>query len=376
MSIPRLFAAFGLMLVSGIGHALAAPPSISDVRRTVVDGYGKIDRFSVSCMLGIDEIIDRDPRKCLRTVCLGSVEYRFDRATKRLAIASGVWPELLIHGNKLFVGIWGGSAGSPIYVEVEKSNSVTWGDVDEALRSIRKQCPLALSDRCHFPAFLYPFLDGGADRFFSASTRVLDESDPKDRAVISEAHPATPFIANGTKRRLDPQRLLVCIESQDASSKWTYAFDRKSGALSAASGTDRYEHIFGMPGYDVIVGMTIVTDFNKGEISAECTEVALDLPPNAKVVGISDLRAEILRNTGLPALEAQKVELDKNIQSSKDSESQLLLRIAKFTAEPDKRRDDPEDDQLELIRTRAEKNRYLFAAGELEKLIDEAKPPK
>ena len=137
-----------------------------------------------------------------------------------------------------------------------------------------------------------------------------------------------------------------------------------------------YEDVFGTPGYDVVVAMKPMTDFNKGEISAECTEVALELPPNAKVVGISNLRAEILRNTGLPALEAQKVELDKQIQSSKDSESQLLSRIAKFTAEPDKRRDDPEVDQLELIRTRAEKNRYLFVAGELKKLIDEAKPPK
>ena len=199
---------------------------------------------------------------------------------------------------------------------------------------------------------MYPFLDGGADKFFSATTRVLDESDPKDRAVISEAHPATPFIANGTEQRLDPQRLSVCIESQDASSKWTYAFDRKSGTLCTASGTAHYEDVFGTPGYDLVVAMKSMTDFNKGEISAECTEVALKLPPNAKVVGISNLRAEILRNTGLPALEAQKVELDKHIQSSKDSESQLLSRIAKFTAEPDKRRDDPEVDQLELIRTR------------------------
>ncbi len=374
MSMRRLLVAVCLILASVGGRAIAEPPSVAGLRKTVVESYSKIDRFSISCLVAIDEISDHNPEKCLRTVCLGTVEYRFDRPTKRLAIGSGGQPELLVRNDKLF--IYAGSASElPIYAELDKPHAITWDDIEEAMVSIRGQWPPGDDNTgCHVPAFLYPFLDGGADRIFSANSRALDRKNPKDNSLVTMAHPATPLFAlGGEKTKLDAESYPNCIETKDNSSQWTYAFDRRSAVLCSAYGIAPYERFFGTPGSDVVVILKPTVDFNKGEVSAESQEVALELPAKAKIIAIANVRAELLRRTGLHNLEAAKSEIEDNIHSSSDEESQLLARIAKFTAKPDKNRDDPESDELDLRKSRSQKKRLEYIDSELKKLIGEAK---
>ena len=203
MPIPRLFAAFGLMLVSGIGHALgsAAVNFMSEGRSWTVTA--KSTAFlSRACSESMKSSTATRRSACGRFALaawnIGSIA----RQNGLLSVRE-VGPNCLSTRTSSSSGF---GAEAPVRQSMSRSKNqipLLGAMSTETLRSIRKQCPLALSDRCHFPAFLYPFLDGGADKFFSATTRVLDESDPKDRAVISGSPSCYPVHSewHGTEAR-------------------------------------------------------------------------------------------------------------------------------------------------------------------------------
>ncbi len=118
------------------------------IQKAVVESYGKLNHLSVSCLVYVKDMY------APAQISLGSIEYRFDRRRKQLAIGAQGEPGLLVRDNHLFLLLWHDKNDDvPTYLDVRKSQAVTWKDVDEARQLVRKNCPLA-EGSCCIPCFV------------------------------------------------------------------------------------------------------------------------------------------------------------------------------------------------------------------------------
>src|SRR5580698_8667034 len=103
MAVLRSLYSAMLLLSIFLTATFAATPespilAVATFKQKVVDANAKVDKFSISCLCYERIVGPDDPQ-----LCLGSVEYRFDRATKQFAIGAGGLPVLYAKNNRLFV---------------------------------------------------------------------------------------------------------------------------------------------------------------------------------------------------------------------------------------------------------------------------------
>ena len=212
-----------------VGNGMAGPP-LAEIQKKVADGYAKVDKLSVSYLVYERYVGDEGQYD------LGNIEYRFDRATKQLAIGADEGnPSLLIKNNRLFVLAFRKSLSAPTYLAVNKGAAIGWNDVNEAVREVRKDCPLFVEPiGSRFSSVVLPFLDGGMKRLFTEASEVLNGSDPKESLIFEMGNSDAIFAVGANQPKLDPKRGPFCVRTKNGSSTWTYAFDRFSGRLNAA----------------------------------------------------------------------------------------------------------------------------------------------
>ncbi len=163
---------------------------------------------------------------------MGSIEYRFDRRTRQLAIGNQGEPGLLVKDRQLFLLVCCDDDEVPTYLEVTKNTSDHLeGHLKEALQLIRSECPLA-GGSFNVPCFVFPFLGGGTERLFPPDAKILKEGDADQAefaAIFDFGHPDFKHILvpkEDNPDKIDPKKP-VCIKTDDGTSAWAYAFERE-----------------------------------------------------------------------------------------------------------------------------------------------------
>ena len=359
------------ILLPAFVSAGSASPPLESIQKTVVDGYGRIDKLSISCLV-YERIVGSEGQ-----LALGTVEYRFDRATKQLAIGNEGVPALLVKNKTLFVLAFRDENEVPTYLKIEKTAAINSRDVAVALQTVRAKCSLAEPPVCNCSAcFASPFLDGGMDSLFSPATKVASDVDPKQALIFQLGHPDSPvFVVDDKSRpKLDPRKSPLCITTKDGSSIWAYAFDRAAGTMIAAYGEVGSEEATGIPGRRVEILLRQTVPF-LNEKSADPKQVSYELPEGAKQVGVADLRAlylhELRRTIETEKLVERVQEAQKSRQAAAERESTLASRIAqnRSTGHADPKQ--LEKDEQEFAELQAERAGIEFVAKALQSAIDE-----
>ncbi len=307
---------FACTLISAIAGDRLATPTAAELRKAVTDGYGKVDRLSISCFFVDKENYEGEP-----VLCMGSLEYRFDRQTRRLAIGAQQEPGLLVNGKEFFFVLWHENNGDPTYLKVNKTHPVRWNDVDETMRVVRKDCPLCEFSCCFAcSGFVLPFLEGGVERLLPPNTKVLSLADPNQTArrialgeqeplgeqgIFGLGHPDYKVWIGYPKEtpNLDPKRFPICFKTEDKACTWTWAFDPQSGTLSAAVGIVDPKGAWGVPGNNHLVLLKKIVSFDKDDFGGRVSSVPLCLPENAKTVEFADLKASYYRTMREPCIQ-------------------------------------------------------------------------
>ena len=352
-------------------EGFADPPSAA-VKKKIIDAYAKVDKLSISCFAY--ELSDDGERK---HTALGNVAYRFDRATKQLAIGAEGVPWMLVNNGQLFLRAYRDEGGVGTYLEIDKPIAICSRDIDDAMRVIQKKCPLIPPDSVPC-CFVLPFLDGGAEKLFGAPAELLSENDPKGSLIFGIGHPEgriTIGPLNAEQRKLDPKKTPLCTRTNHGSSTWEYAFDSDNGIMTAAHGFVPSDEVTGIPGRRIEYIMQRQWSFADGP-SAESHEVAFELPQNAKRVKAEDLRAAYLAGLGDAGGGVEKLmelqrESQKPLKANSEKETELVTQIARQRAAATVDQVQLRKSELELEETRVEKTEISFVAKELQAAIDE-----
>jgi hypothetical protein len=355
---------------------------VQKVQEAVVDSYGKVNNYSVSCFIYVGDI-HASP------LCMGSIEYRFDRSAKQLAAGTRGEPELLVKDGQLFLLVCHeNDRENPTYLEVRKSHAITWKDIDEARQLIRKECPLARGSMC-IPCYVWPFLDGGAERLFPANATVVTQNDMKPAEVSSKqsesfsgifrfGHPDLKRIIGANEEdfvKLDPKKYPVCIKSEDGPSSWVFAFERETGNLTAAIGVVDRQQVLGIPGNELSIITKKTVSFVEGKnAEGEFKPLPLQLPQGARTVGAAGLKAAYyaaMLRTGRSALVERKDRAEEDLRATIKKETQLNARIAALSPRAAKEPKELDDLQRELDGVRGDKAMYSYVKTQLQVIVDE-----
>ena len=322
---------------TAISASLAAEPKVPNgdraklaaLRRTVEQGYAKLDHFTLACFA---YAADTKQGKPDRSLYFGGMGYAFDRKTRRLAIVKQGEPNLLIQDRRLFLFLWEDAAtGIRTYLEIVKERPITWDDVDEAEEMVRKQCPLASYERLAH-CMILPLLKGGADRLFAGAIRVLKRGEEKEpTSVFVLGHPQykiTIGLPESTEK-LDP-RSIRAASAWRIATKLSFAVD-SSGIESAVAGVAAREDVFGVPGNPVFIFKRNSGFNEKGQQYEKVTDAALDLPNDAKRIGVAKLKVAQLaaiKAEGIESLQSQLKQLEKVQKDNQKDEKLLQAKIA------------------------------------------------
>ena len=347
----------------------SARGELDSLRRGVEEGYGKIDHFTMSCFGYAATAWHGKPK---RSIYCGSMGYGFDRQTKRLAIFKDGRPEILVQDHHLFLYLWEDFSGSATYLEIVRPRSITWNDVDEAERVVIEQCPLAgysRFDRC----MVLPLLEGGTDRLFAGATRVLRQADTKEQVNVFElGHPQWKVMIGLPQpvARLDPAQYPRCFLVENGETNLAYAIDR-SGLISAVAGTTSSEDVLTVPGSPVFVIKKNCGFVGPGQALISEKEPALEIPSNAKSIGIIDLKASCRERMKAEGVETFQSHLDQIENEWKDLLKNEVVLRAEMAACLSSGRNCEELARFraELDETQASKNRYAYVAPRLRELI-------
>ncbi|NQT36516.1 MAG: hypothetical protein HQ581_03450, partial [Planctomycetes bacterium] len=186
---------------------------------------------------------------------------------------------------------------------------------------------------------------------------------------------------------LDPAQLPTCFKTEDESSSWIYAFDRQAGTLSAAAGTIDSEQVLGCPGNESHFWIKKIATFRDGtfqidngevfKINDNLMPVPLQLPEDAKTIGISDLRRSYLERMSRIDMEIilkQKAYLQGRLREVIQHESDVMAEMAEMSRQSAGSaidREELEFARLHLALAPGSKQFYTYVLAELEKLIDE-----
>lgn len=377
------------------GQTANAATAVAGVREAVAKSYAKIDRF---WMLG--GAFGTDGGGGFTMV---DIEFRFDRRTKQLAIGElgAATPFLLVKGNQAFLFLWRDKEEVSTYLQIENDRAITWKDIDGGWQVVQKECgpcagllhggimnPIVCSAASRLVA---PFLEDGLERMVSAESKM--NLAPTDRAaaeklveagklaamefmIVELGHPDYRMIALPTK--LDPKKFPICVTTEDKSSGWYYAFDRRTWMISGAIGVVDHKEMCGFPGNKVAISMkqgdftvdgTVVKPF------PEFKPVTFELPKGAEIIGVADLRdayIEVVKSKiGAADLQKQIVDVKKELQRVVREESELQAKIAKLSAGSSANREGLEGARLKLADAQGAQQTYAYIIAELQRVIDD-----
>ncbi len=358
--------------------ALAAPLSVARaetpleaLRKSVADAYAKVDSLSISCFT----FQRRLPEEAV--YAMGSVEVRFSRATRQLAIGSDGIPELLVEGNRLRLFATG-EIVDPVYLNVATNRPMTWDDVDAATTKVQRACTLGQPSTTPSLAFALPFLEGGMDRLFTKTTTLIDAADQDGKFIVGIGHPEGKVWIGEQKAlpKPDPARNPICVRTKSDAGTWEYAFNRETHLMTAARGVMDSDLVTGLPGRKFEVVMIKTVSFNGGP-SADPTEVPLELPKESRSVQAANLHAAYVAELKKNALSIDwkdiKAQGEGNLKSLYEKRSALEEGIAVFTANgPEdnhalaKMRADLKEIDTELLESGTSLTRLLAVMAEIE----------
>ncbi len=364
----RLAVVYFFAVSTTITASLRAEPKMSDgdraelaaLRRAVEQGYAKLDHFTMSCF---GYAADTKRGKPADSIYFGGMGYVFERKTKRLAIVKQGEPNLLIQDRRLFLFLWeDAGTGVRTYLEIVKERPITWEDVDEAEEIVRKQCPLASYERLDH-CMILPLLDGGTDRLFAGAIRVLKRGEDKESISVFELGHPQYKIAIGLPQpttKLDPAQYPRCFRVESGVTKLSFAVD-STGIVSAVTGVAAREDVFALPGNPVFILKKNCGFNGNGQQPEKITEAALDLPKDAKRIGIVELKAACLaanKAEGIEALQAMLTQLEKEQKENFNMEKLLQSEIAE--AQGSKSVNKMANLQADLSETRGRDQTYCY----------------
>ncbi len=372
---------FTSLLLSFVAQLGWAEPTVEEIKRQAELAYAKIDKLSISCMVVLNEVLDvtnEDGTTSMTwdgTLGLGSCEFRFDRATKQLAIGSEGVPGLLIADKKLWILAWSTEGEKPFYLEIENHRSIGLQEIDEAMQALATDCPWACQARSQCLSMVLPFLNGGMDRLFSKTAKILHPNGSLDDGILLMGHPDSKFMV-AEPPKLDPEKFPVCIQTIDGSSRWNYAFRRDTGLLSGAIGfVDRAK-------YDRTVGklsviLKPILDFGNGdETSGEFKELPFELPPDATILKPAELKEAYSRlrmKTDVQVYVDSKSAIEKHLEEATRTKLELNIKLSTRQPCTDEDVEDLKHTRHELARSQAEIQRHTFLLQQVTKIIAERK---
>jgi len=368
--------AFACVLLSSFVQGGLPDESLPNLQKAVIDSYGKMDHYSVSCFFGGADW----PRG--GNNCMGTMEYRFDRRTKRLAIGCQELVDVLVCDNELFMLVYHDRDNDvATYAKVKKPHPITWRDIDVARKLRRQECPLGGGFSC-VPCFAWPFLVGGEKRLFPPNTKLLTRVGAKQgealtnltdisAAIFEWGHPDYKrFLVPDNHDKIDSKNYPICTRIDDDANTWTFAFERQSGNLIAALGVVDRRLLLGVPGNKYLVILKRVKSFGENKTPAgEFSPVPLELPPNAKVVAADGIKAACyaaMERQGLPSFVEQKNELKKGVKQAIEKVSHLRTTIAQTTAKDSTKLADLRQD---LEAAEGDREMYSYYNTECEKVL-------
>lgn len=297
---------------------------------------------------------------------------------------------------------------TPTYVEIRRDRAITQQDIAAALRVMKKEgepygydCCCCVYDAYKEVAtrFLTPFLDGTMDDLFSKNVQPLhcdarllaantEKGSPQTEHVrrrlietekLSEiecgifalGHPDSKLMQSPEEAppHLAPEKFPICFKTKDDSSSWVYAFNRESGVFLGVIGTVDQKEIFGSPGNEVVVYVkaSLLKD------SDECKPMPLDLPKNARIIGVADLKSDyrrMLSETNAEELRERIAYEEGELQKRIREESDLSAKLAKLSGEAKTDKKTLEDVRSQLAFTRGEKARYTYNVAKFKQLME------
>ena len=174
---------------------------------------------------------------------------------------------------------------------------------------------------------------------------------------------------------IDPKNNPVCIKAEGGVDTWAFAFEKKTGTLSAAIGVVDREQVLGVPGNKLLILMKRIKSFAEGEEEkGEFRPVPLQLPQNARIVGVAGIKAAYyaaIAEGGPMTLAERREEVEKELQATLDKESRLKTKISQLTVKAAKGMKELDDLRKELEGAQGDKVMLSYVKAELQALIDE-----
>ena len=400
----RTFVLAGVLVFSLAPRGFAAPTA-EDLRKIIAERCAKVDHFSLDCE-GCCSIIKGGG-------CWGYFGLRitFDRPTKRMAFGLDGLPALLVQDRRAFFLLYCDGRNekeAPTYVEIRQERPIAQQDIVAALRVMKKEgepygydCCCCVYDAYKEVAtrFLTPFLDGTMGDLFSKKVQPLDcdarllaanmeKGSPQTEHVrmrltetekLSEiecgifalGHPDSKLMQSPEEAppHLAPEKFPICFKTKDDSSSWVYAFNRESGVFLGVIGTVDQKEIFGSPGNEVVVYVKacLLKD------SDECKPMPLDLPKNARIIGVADLKSDyrrMLSETNAEELRERIAYEEGELQKRVRDESDLSAKLAKLSGEAKTDKKTLEDVRSQLVLARGETARYAYHVAKFQQFIE------
>jgi hypothetical protein len=362
--------------------------SLPALQKAVVERYARIDHYSVSCLLYVKDVY------APAQLCMGGIDYRFDRRTKRLAVGSQQQVGMLIRDDRLLLlACRDESEDALTYLEIRKDHTITWKDVDEARQLLRKECPLA-DGSYRMPCFVWPFLDGGGARLFPPTTKLLKQSNAKQgkpiqkeldpfAAILDFGHPDYQHILVPKDRNndtIDPKHNPICTMTEDGVDQWAFAFERASGTMTAAIGIVDRKQVLGTPGNKLLVLLKRIATFGENDKGAgEFRPLPLDLPQNARTVGLSGLKTAYytaMAHATYPSLAEQNEQVERALLAAVQKRNRLEADLAKSIVTSGTERDRLADLRRQLDATRGDIASCSYVNTQLKRLIAEVRRKK
>jgi hypothetical protein len=371
-----------------------AAPTADDLRKIIADRCGKVDRFSMVC----------DVFYCPKNSgsWCDEIRYQFDRPTRRLLVKSEGPPALFLNDHRAYFLLLSQENESSTYLEIHRDRAIGWNDILAAGKIMRKECEPYGMVCCPYElcgeistCFVAPFLDGGIGALVSKDVQPVSfeakllAAEPEramahlmkteklngvEGCAVVLGHPDSMFMQSPEEKppQLAPEKFPLCFKLKDDSHSLVYAFGRENGVFLAVTGTVDHRKIFLCPGNEVVIYAKAAILKNSNEYKP----IPFELPKNARLIGVNDLKSECLRILSATSLEEtvkQRVAEEEELRKRIREESDLSTKLARLSTDAKTDRKTLEDVGSQLAMTQGEKAMYVYRVAKLQKLTEAIK---